>query len=192
VSRRRIWDPLVRVAHWTLVGGIAAAWLSRHAEAGLHEWLGYLPLAVVALRVVWGCIGPRHARFADFVRGPRETWRFARQWLAGREPRHLGHSPLGGAMILLLLGLTVLTCASGWLYTTDRFWGLAWVDALHRGSTYALLGAAALHVGGVMLASWRHRENLVAAMIHGCKRDRDPGTGADATPPAAAHPARPR
>jgi cytochrome b len=171
VSRLRIWDPLVRIGHWTLVGGIAAAWLSRHASGRIHEWLGYLPLAVVALRVAWGFVGTTHARFRDFVRAPDATWRYARAVLARREPRHLGHNPLGGWMILLLLGLTALTAGSGWLYTTDRFWGVAWVDGLHRGSTNALLGAAAVHVAGVLLASWRHRENLVAAMIHGDKRD---------------------
>lgn len=171
MTRRRIWDPLVRLAHWTLVGGIAAAWFTRHAEGRIHEWIGYLPLGVVAVRFAWGFVGTPHARFTDFVRSPRATWAYARQALAGEEPRHLGHNPLGGWMILLLLALTLVTAGSGWLYTTDRFWGIAWVDALHRGSTNLLLGAAALHVGGVALASWRHHENLVAAMLHGYKRD---------------------
>lgn len=171
MTARRIWDPLVRVGHWLLVAGVAAAWLTRHAEGRLHEWLGYLPLAVVVVRVGWGFLGSRHARFADFVRPPAATLRYARQAFLRTEPRHLGHNPLGGWMILLLLTLTALTAGSGWLYTTDRFWGVAWVDAFHRWSTNLLLGAAAVHVAGVLLASWRHRENLVAAMLHGHKRD---------------------
>jgi cytochrome b len=174
VTRQRIWDPLVRLAHWTLAGGIAAAWLTRHTEGRIHEWIGYVPLGVVVVRVAWGFVGSRHALFRDFVRSPRATWAYARQVFAAEEPRYLGHNPLGGWMILLLLALALLTAGSGWLYTTDRFWGVAWVDALHRWSTNLLLGAVALHVGGVALASWRHRENLVAAMLHGYKRDDAP------------------
>jgi cytochrome b len=168
--RVRVWDPVVRLCHWTLVATVALAWLTRHGGGAWHEGLGYAALAVVALRVLWGFAERGHARFADFMRGPRATLAYAAQVLARREPRTLGHNPLGAWMIVALLALTALTAGSGWLYTMDRYWGVPWVEALHGALSDALLALAALHVTGVVYTSRRHRENLAAAMLHGWKR----------------------
>lgn len=165
----RVWDPLVRIGHWVLVASVVLAWLTRHGGGLWHEWLGYASLAVIALRVLWGFIGPRYARFADFVRPPSAMLRYARAALARREPRHLGHNPLGGWMIVALIANVVLVGTSGWLYTTDTFWGMQWVEDLHEALADTLIVLAALHVAGVTVASHRHGENLVAAMVHGRK-----------------------
>lgn len=163
----KVWDPLVRVAHWSLVTGIVATWLT-HGK--WHEWLGYAVLGVVTLRIVWGLIGPRYARFAQFVHPPSAALIYGRQILHHKEPRHIGHNPLGGWMIVALIITITGICASGWLYTTDTFWGVGWVEALHEGLTNCLMVLVALHVSGVIFSSLRHRENLVAAMLHGRKR----------------------
>lgn len=165
-----VWDPLVRIGHWTLAACVLLSWATGEGSERLHEWLGYAAGAVVALRVVWGFSGPRHARFADFVHGPRATLAYARLMLLAREPRYLGHNPLGGWAIVALLVTVALTAASGWLYTTDEYWGVEWVGELHEGLADLLLALIALHLAGVALASWRHRENLVAALWHGRKR----------------------
>ncbi len=169
----RIWDPLVRTGHWLLVLCVPGAWATRHMPGPWHEWLGYAALGIVAIRFVWGWCGPRHARFKDFARGPRATLSYARALLARREPPTLGHNPLGGWMVIALLLLVALVGASGWLYTTDRYWGVEWVEVLHSTLTNVLLLLIALHVAGVAYTSWRHRQNLVAAMFHGCKRSDD-------------------
>ncbi|HKZ72690.1 MAG TPA: cytochrome b/b6 domain-containing protein [Steroidobacteraceae bacterium] len=166
----KVWDPVVRTTHWLLVFGVVSAWLTRHAAGSWHEWLGYGALAVIAIRFVWGLRGPPHARFAQFIRSPTETLRYARQVLAGHEPRYLGHNPLGGWMIVALLLDVALVGASGWLYTTDAFWGVEWVERVHSLLADSLLVLAALHVSGVVFSSWRHRENLLIAMLHGRKR----------------------
>lgn len=166
----KVWDPLVRAGHWILAASIAAAWLTRKGWGAWHEWVGYAALALVALRLVWGWTGPRYARFAQFVHGPVETLRYARRTLSAEEPRHIGHNPLGAWMILALLALTALTAISGWIYTTDRFWGDERIENLHDALATALLALVALHVAGVVIASLRHRENLIAAMVHGRKR----------------------
>ena len=166
----KVWDGLVRVGHWVLVIGIAAAWLTRHGGSPWHEWLGYLVLAVVAVRILWGLVGSRYARFAQFIHSPAATLNYGRQILAGQEPRHVGHNPLGGWMIVILLGVIAALCVSGWLYTTDRYWGVEWVGDLHEGLTNAMFMLAALHIAGVIFSSLRHRENLLAAMINGRKR----------------------
>jgi cytochrome b len=166
----KVWDPLVRLGHWALVAGVAIAWFTREGARTVHEQIGYAVLAVVVLRVLWGFTGPRYARFAPFVRSPSTTLAYARAVFAGSESRHLGHNPLGGWMTVVLLGMIALVALSGWLYTTDAFWGVQWVAEVHEALSDGLLGLIALHIAGVVFTSYRHRENLVAAMVHGRKR----------------------
>jgi len=169
-SRVTVWDPLVRIGHWLLVVGVAAAWITRTGGHELHEALGYAALAIVVLRVLWGFTGPRHARFSEFVRSPAATLDYAKLLLAAREPRYVGHNPLGGWMTVVLLLVITAVGVSGWVYTTDAYWGVKWVADLHEALSDVLLALIALHLAGVALASYRHRENLVAAMLHGRKR----------------------
>jgi cytochrome b len=166
----RVWDPLVRLGHWALVAGIAIAWVTREGARALHEQTGYVVLAIVILRVLWGFTGPHYARFAQFVRSPSTTFAYARHALAGEEPRHIGHNPLGGWMTVVLLAMVALVALSGWLYATDAFWGVKWVADLHEALSDLLLALVAVHVAGVVFTSYRQRENLVAAMVHGRKR----------------------
>jgi cytochrome b len=173
----RVWDAAVRIGHWTLVACVVLAWFTRHGGGRWHEWAGYTVLAVVALRVLWGFAGSRHARFANFLHSPKATFAYARLVASGREPRHLGHNPLGGWMIVALLVTVALAAGSGWLYTTERFWGVAWVEETHEVLANLLLLLAGIHVAGVVVESLRHRENLVAAMWHGDKRDHDDAAG---------------
>lgn len=166
----KVWDPFVRIFHWALVGSVFAAWWTRHGFGRTHEWIGYLPLVLVATRLVWGFVGPRHARFSQFIRSPSQTTDYARSVGAGNAPRYLGHNPLGGWMTVALLVMVILVSGSGWLYTTDRFWGLEWVEDLHDGLTNVLIGLVFVHLLGVAWSSIKHRENLLTAMIHGRKR----------------------
>jgi cytochrome b len=174
-GRVRIWDPLVRLLHWSLAGTFAASWLTRHSAGAIHEWLGYAVLGIVLLRLVWGLLGSRYARFAQFVRWPAATLRYARALAAGGQPRYLGHNPLGAWMIVALILTTLGICISGWLYTTDRYWGVEWVETVHRWLTNFGLVLVGLHVAGVVVTSLHDRENLVAAMLHGRKREPGPG-----------------
>jgi cytochrome b len=167
----KVWDPLVRIGHWTLAAAALLAWLS--TEGWRPEWhkpAGYVAAAVVVLRIVWGFTGRRFARFDQFVRGPRATAAYAWQVARRRERRHLGHNPLGGWMAVVLMATLLALALTGWLYTTDRFWGAAWVETLHRRLAWSLVGLVALHVAGVVYTSWRQRENLVRSMLDGMKR----------------------
>jgi cytochrome b len=165
-----VWDPFVRIAHWSLVATVLAAWLTSDGGGRWHEWLGWATLAIVLARIIWGWIGPRHARFTRFVRSPAMTLDYLRRVLARAEPRYIGHNPLGACMVLTLMLGVILVALSGWLMTTDTYWGVPWVEELHEGLTNLLLALVGLHVAGVAFSSIRHRENLVAAMWHGRKR----------------------
>lgn len=171
----KVWDRPVRLLHWSLVSLVAATWWTGGTSGPLHERLGYAVLAVVLARLLWGFTGSRYARFAQFVRSPSVTLGYLRQVLRAQAPRHIGHNPLGGWMVLALLVCAGALGVTGVLYTTDWLWGYAWLEQLHAGLAWALLALVALHVSGVVFTSLAHRENLVKAMVHGGKRPPAPG-----------------
>jgi cytochrome b len=173
----KVWDLLVRLLHWSLVVSVVGAWLTREGNEVRHEQLGYAALAIVAVRCGWGFVGPRYARFRDFVRSPRATFGYLRAVVARRESRHIGHNPLGGWMIVLLLITIAVIGGTGWLYTTEAYFGVAWVGELHEGATDFLIVLAALHVAGVLFTSIRQKENLVTAMVTGKKKVPDQASG---------------
>jgi cytochrome b len=165
-----VWDPFVRLFHWSLVALFICAFVTGEEIAWLHQAAGYAIAALVTLRIGWGFVGPRNARFATFVRPPAEVLSFLRDSARLKARRHIGHNPAGGMMILALLGLLTLVSATGMLLTTDAFWGSHLMKAAHETGVYALLGLVFLHLAGVALASIEHGENLVRAMITGRKR----------------------
>ena len=171
----RIWDPLVRLFHWSLVASIAIAWITAEEWDRLHEQVGYLALGLVAFRVVWGFVGTRYARFANFVRGPSTVLAYAGDVLGGRDRRYLGHNPLGALMILALVLSVAATGITGWLMTTDAFWGSEAMEEVHEAFAVLILCLAAVHVGGVVLSGMRHGENLIHAMVTGKKRAPETG-----------------
>ncbi len=171
----RVWDPFVRTFHWALSASFAVAWLSSKDAEGLHNAAGYVAGALVALRVVWGFVGPGYARFAQFVRSPETVIDYLRAIKHGSERRYIGHNPAGGAMIVVLLAATAATAVSGWLLTTDAFWGSTALQRVHSALAHGVLALVVIHLGGVALASLHHHENLVRAMIVGVKRAAGPG-----------------
>jgi len=175
-QRVKVWDPLVRICHWGVAAGVAASWWTSGMWSGQQRWherVGYTIAALIAARLVWGLVGSRHARLTDFVVGPRRTLAYARRMLAGTEERHRGHNPLGGWMALALWAATAGTCLTGWLFTTDAFFGIEWVETTHKTLAWTVVFLVPLHVAGVVFTSLRHRDNLVAAMLDGRKRPDD-------------------
>ena len=198
----RVWDPLVRVFHWGLVAAFATAWLTADEVQPVHEFAGYTVAGLAAFRLIWGFAGSRYARFAQFVKGPGATLAYLGSMLRGGERRYIGHNPAGAAMIVALLLTLSGTAFTGWLMAEpDRVAMLpalppivapAWADddgddygegreiegpikEVHETLANLMLLLVALHVGGVVLASIRHHENLARAMITGDKHAPEPG-----------------
>lgn len=170
----KVWDRLVRSLHWLLAAAMVTAWTSGHWQPSwfdeVHHGAGYVVAAVVLVRLAWGVVGGRYARLRQFVRGPRPTLAYARQLRAGAEPRYIGHNPLGGWMVLALLLVSAALSLTGYLYTTEWLWGYEWLENLHAALAWVVMVLVIGHLTGVVFTCWRHRENLVAAMISGRKR----------------------
>jgi cytochrome b len=174
--RRLIWPWPIRLLHWLLAVGVIMSFLTHEIDGPWHEWPGYVALAAALLRWLWGWLPAtreapaRYSRFRDFLRGPSATWRFFRLLVKGQEPRYLGHNPLAGWLIAALLAVTILAGLTGWMLVTDRFFGVAWVMALHDAAGHAIVPLVLLHWIAIATQSLRHRENLLASMLHGQKR----------------------
>jgi cytochrome b len=166
----RVWDPFVRVFHWSLVMLFVIAYATGDEIERVHIYAGYTIAVLIALRVLWGLIGSRHARFTDFVRSPREIIAYLRAVARWEAPHYIGHNPAGGLMILLLLGTLAVTCATGLAMTTDAFWGAKWVEEVHETCANLTVGLVLFHILGAVTTSLMHGENLVKAMVTGRKR----------------------
>lgn len=166
----KVWDPFVRLFHWSLAASFVVAYATGDEIEKVHVAAGYTIAGLVAARILWGIVGPRQARFSNFVRPPREVLTYLRDVLLLRAPRYLGHNPAGGAMIVALLAALILTCATGYMMTTDSYWGSKLMEDVHEFFANVTVGLVVAHILGVLVASFKHRENLVAAMITGRKR----------------------
>lgn len=172
LERILVWDLPVRVFHWLIVLCFAGAYLTAERESWrlVHVTLGYTMAGLVLFRLLWGTVGTRYARFTNFVRGPRAVAAYTGSLLRGRTEHHTGHNPAGALAIVALLGLALAVTAAGWATYQDI--GGKWLEVLHETAANIMLGVVGLHIAGVLLASWLHRDNLIGAMITGRKPGR--------------------
>lgn len=165
----KVWDPLVRIFHWTLaLACVLNLWLVEDGS-DLHEWLGYYALAAVLIRIVWGLIGTRYARFSSFLPTPARLKTYlAAMWQGNAHS--IGHNPVGGLMILGLMSLVLLLGLTGWMMSLDLFWGDEWLEELHEGLAEVLMALVLIHVIVVSLYSRFGKDNLIRAMLTGRKQ----------------------
>jgi cytochrome b len=166
-----VWDLPTRVFHWSLTGGLASCfffaliadehsfWFSAHMIVGIV--IGVL----VVMRVVWGFVGSRYARFASFMHSPASVMSYVQGAFTGRDERQIGHNPGSSYAIFAMLLLSGLTVVTGLMMS----FGIEEGEELHAASAYTLAAVVAVHVVGVVWYSIRHRENITLSMITGKK-----------------------
>lgn len=164
-----VWDPLVRLIHWLLAVTILLNSTIVEDESKLHEWIGYIAVALVGVRLIWGCIGTRHARFSAFPPNMLAASHHLKAMLKRDNTVHLSHNPLGALMAYNIWLTVILIGITGYMMGTVRFFGAEWVEEIHEGIFAWLLISIALHIAGVVFDTWRSGIPLVRAMIDGRK-----------------------
>jgi cytochrome b len=193
--RVRVWDVPTRVFHWLLAalvvfsfttGKVGGAWMDWHLKSG------YAILALLVFRILWGLVGSETARFASFMRGPRAFHAYARELIAGRHPRALGHNPMGGWMIAFMIVVLAVQAACG-LFADDEIATqgplaakvsnamVARLTAIHSYNGWIVLAAVCVHVATIGIYQWMLHDDLVRPMVTGW---RDWPAGTPAIPPA--------
>ncbi len=180
----RVWDLPTRIFHWMLALAIAGSIVS--IKTGHTDWhfrFGYLILALLLFRLVWGFVGPRYARFSSFPLRLAAGWRYLR----GREPARAGHSPLGALSVYALLLACAFQVVTG-LFAND---GILWdgplrkwvsgstsdtITALHLANRLVLIALIILHVAAIIWYRIARRQNLVAPMLTGDSSHAPPGS----------------
>ncbi len=177
-----VWDLPTRVFHWTLVVFFFSAMATGDPDRfrDLHVYFGYVVLGLICFRIFWGLAGSRYARFKDFLYGPRVAMAYLADVMAARADRHVGHNPAGSVGIYLLLALGLVICVTGIVVLgaeeaqgifkslADRPLG-EFTKGLHESLAWLMLALVLVHIGGVVVESLVHRENLAKAMFTGHK-----------------------
>jgi cytochrome b len=182
-ERRLVWDLPLRLFHWLLVLSIVASYVT--AKIGFetmpyHMYLGYWTIGLILFRIVWGFVGPKHARFSSFLAGPAGIWRYAKGLAAGTMIQSAGHNPLGGLSVILLLALVGFQAGTGLFATDDIVWTGPYngavssamaqrLTAWHHMNFNFILAAVALHIMAIAFYFLVKKQNLVGAMVHGKK-----------------------
>lgn len=161
-----VWSISVRVFHWLNAALFLCAYWLLEAGEKLHEWAGYAVAALVVLRIALGVFGKGHARFSDFMPTPGRVYRYLRDFPASHAAWP-GHNPVGGLMILFMLGVLLLVSVTGWLQTTAKYWGEEWVQQLHEYAADLMMLTVVVHVVAVLWMQWITGVPLVRAMMTG-------------------------
>ena len=177
---RLVWDLPVRLFHWGLVLAVLGAFVTQTLGVqyfAYHLVCGYAVIILVMFRILWGFFGTHHARFVNFVRGPRGVLAYLR----GENPAPVGHNPLGAGMVVLLLAVLGIQAGLG-LFSDDEIFNAGpfaslisphlsqTFSSVHRKLFYAIAIAIAVHVAAVLWHQWGRREDLLKPMITGRKR----------------------
>lgn len=177
----KVWDPFVRVFHWSLALFFTVAYLTEDDFETVHFYMGYAISVLIGFRLLWGLIGPKYARFSNFVTGKDKVVSYLKSLLTGNAEHYVGHNPAGGIMVVALLLLLAMTTFFGMtLLAIDGGGPLAGtfvtsfnedlVEGLHELCANGTLMLVFVHIAGVIVSSFLHKENLVRAMVTGVKK----------------------
>ena len=183
MTKRLVWDLPLRLFHWLIVLSIIGSYTT--AKLGVdymqyHFYFGYFMIAMLMFRITWGFIGPRHARFSSFLTGPSAFFTYAKQMFSRAGHVSVGHNPVGGLMVIVMLVLLAVQATTG-LFTTDTIiWNGpfyptvsestgSFLSSVHEANFNIILGVVGLHLAAIIYYHWVKKQNLVSAMFTGYK-----------------------
>jgi len=185
LMRVQVWDVPVRLFHWLLVLLFGVSWYTGKNggidEMTWHMWSGYALLALLAFRVLWGLVGSTSARFSQFIYGPRAATAYVAALTQRKPSNYLGHTPLGGWMVVAMLLALLVQVGTGLFANDDIFvegplfaWVSKatsdWLTTVHKWNFELLLVLAGVHLAAVLYYALALRENIVTPMFTGRKR----------------------
>lgn len=166
----KVWDIWVRITHWAVALGIFANLIATEGGSDVHEYIGYAVAALVVARLIWGFIGTKYARFSNFFPTPRRIKQHIGEIKAHRfNDSHLGHNPFGALMMFALWGVILALGVTGYLQTTDRFWGDDTIQQIHELLANSWWVLVPLHVAAAIIMGRLQQQNLIKSMITGKK-----------------------
>jgi cytochrome b len=180
-EKRLVWDLPVRLFHWLLVASLLASWLTREFETRqYHMWIGYWTIGLVVFRILWGFVGPRHARFSDFLVSPSKFAGYASGLFRRDSKPAVGHNPVGGVMVIVMLLVVLAQAVSGLFISDDIVWSGPYYEALgskfssqmgwlHHANFDVLVWIIGLHVLAILFYAFWKRQDLVRPMFTGHK-----------------------
>jgi len=192
----RGWDPLVRLTHWGVALAVVLNGLITEDGSDIHVWIGYAVIAFLALRLLWGFLGPSEVRFSSFPPSLSAALGHVYDVLSGKRELHRSHNPLGTLIIYAMWASLIVVSATGVAMSGAPFdveasapistayadedyeeeegeeegESAEWLEETHELASNFLLFLAAVHVAGVSFESWRSRTNLIKSMVTGERR----------------------
>lgn len=164
-----VWDRFVRIFHWTLVLCVLSNFFVFDDGKDVHQWTGYLAVCLVVMRIIWGFVGTKHARFSDFFPTPTRIIHHIQALKSGVREEHAGHNPLGALMMLTLISVVLCLGITGWMQTLDAFWGEEWLQEIHEFIANTLIALATVHAAAAIVMGRLEKTRLIRAMFTGRK-----------------------
>lgn len=177
----KVYDWPTRLFHWSFVVlFLSAFFISKVIDDdspayAYHMLLGFLLVGTVILRIIWGFIGSKYARFSSFSLKPPELLNYLKNLLLGIKERKLGHNPASAWAAIIMMALAIGLGVTGYLMVTNN--NKEFFEDIHELMANAFIIVAIAHVAGVILHSLRHRDGIAFSMIHGQKKPVNGETG---------------
>jgi len=192
-STKLVWDGALRIFHWSLAACVTGAWATQEMGPAYMEWhmvFGCTALALVLWRIAWGILGPRTARFHDFVSGPRRIFAYLHDRRSAGKQHFDGHNPIGGVSVVVMLVLVLVQAVTGLGNSDDILFAGPWhhtlsaplanrLSYIHSLNFYILATIIVVHISAVAMHWLLGGDNLILPMLSGRKPRERAGAGDD-------------